>query len=611
MYFRVPTMDESVFDLNVMLEKSATYNEIKADRNSDSIDVMEAEQRNSGYKVFSRRLLAMVRKPSIGCSSFMCQTYEPLTSAQEDWSPGTRYSKNYKSYSLVLVLYDLPMEKGFLIAKDRRSGKGVKEKQNSMFDDHITVINSVNEGIGSSTTINVNVEPNSVTSIVSSGKPNDDVGLALSPTIIASTSDYVSVVPTEPTNVTGSANDVTKGPNLTDNTKGPVSFAKLVIGEPSWKTANFRTLFWLAGDGADVVVSLESVRVISERFANPVYCFFLGKPAKNQVFMNPVNTVFDTKRLIGRRFSDASVQSDMKLWPFKEIGDAYLGMAIKDTVVTVPAYIYASQHQATKDAGTLAGLNERNVLIFDLGGGTCDVSLLNMENGVFEVKATAGDTHLGGEDFDNRMVDHFVHEFNKQRAQTTIDIDYLFEGIDFYSTITREQFEELSMDLFRTCIELVDNCLRDANRSMKSNIVHDVVLVDGILKVYAEDKVGGQKKEITITCDKQRLSNEAINKPGLEIYIYENKPMTQDAAKNALMDYAYYIRNKIKDKIVASKIHANGKKKLRDALDEALKWLDLNSLAKVEEYKEKMKELEHKVQLLERYSKTRMLPFRF
>ncbi|GJS25945.1 heat shock cognate 70 kDa protein [Tanacetum coccineum] len=139
----------------------------------------------------------------------------------------------------------------------------------------------------------------------------------------------------------------------------------------------------------------------------------------------------------------------------------------------------------------------------------------------------------------------------------------------------------------------------------------DQTLYYGILKVYAEDKVGGQKKEITITCDKQRLSNEAINKPGLEIYIYENKPMTQDAAKNALMDYAYYIRNKIKDKIVASKIHANGKKKLRDAVDEALKWLDLNSLAKVEEYKEKMKELEHKVQLLERYSKTRMLPFRF
>nr|GEW96936.1 heat shock cognate 70 kDa protein 2-like [Tanacetum cinerariifolium] len=504
----------------------------------------------------------------------------------------------------------------------------------------------------------------------------------------------------------------------------------------------------------------------------------------------------NTKRLIGRRFSDTSVQSDIKLWPFKvicgpddkpligvnykgeektfaaeeissmvlikmkEIGEAYLGMAINDAL--------QPWHGLDK-AITFKG---ESVLIFDLGGGTCDVSLLNMVNGVFEVEATAGDTHLGGEDFGNSMVDHFVHEFNSKykknisknpkalrrlrtacerakrtlsyAAQTTIEIDYLFEGIDFYSTITRAQFEELNMDLFKTCMELVDKCLRDENRSMKSSIVHDVVLVggstripkvqqllqdifngkklckginpdeavaygaavqaavltydvdkkiedvlaiditpisigletscgfmtvlirrntalpckkehvfstyfdnqpgvlihvyegenantkdnnllgtlelsgisparrgapqikvcliidaDGILTVYAEDKVGGRKSKITITCDKRRLSNEAINIAGLEIDIYENKPMTRDAAKNAFMDYAYYIRNKIKDEIVASKIHANGKKKLRDSVDEALKWLVSNSLAKVEEYEEKMKELERKVQLLE------------
>ncbi|KAB2596116.1 heat shock cognate 70 kDa protein 2 [Pyrus ussuriensis x Pyrus communis] len=295
----------------------------------------------------------------------------------------------------------------------------------------------------------------------------------------------------------------------------------------------------------------------------------IGDAAKNQVTMNPINTVLDAKRLIGRRFSDPSVRNDMNHWPFKviphpgdkpmivvtykgeekqftaeeissmvlvkmrEIAEAYLGSSIKNAVVTVPAYFNDSQRQATKDAGVIAGLNvlrimneptaaavaygldkvtsvgEKKVLIFDLGGGTFDVSLLTGENGIFEAKATAGDTHLGGEDFDNRMVNHFVEEFKRKNkkdissspralrrlrtacesakrtlsstSQTTIGIDSLYDGVDFYSTITRARFEELNMDLFRKCMEPIEKCLRDAK--MDKSSVHDVVLVGGSTRI--------------------------------------------------------------------------------------------------------------------------------
>ncbi|KAM5572706.1 heat shock cognate 70 kDa protein [Rosa sericea] len=295
----------------------------------------------------------------------------------------------------------------------------------------------------------------------------------------------------------------------------------------------------------------------------------IGDAAKNQVSTNPTNTVFDAKRLIGRRFSDPSVRSDMKLWPFKvrgvrdkpvivvnynnvekkfaaeeissmilvkmrEIAEAYIGSTVKDVVITVPAYFNDFQRQATKDAGLIAGMNViriineptaaaiayglnkkgtivrgKNVLIFDLGGGTFDVSLLKIEEGIFEVKATAGDTHLGGEDFDNRMVTYFIQEFKRKHekdisnnpkalrrlrtscerakrtlsstTQTIIEIDSLFEGIDFYSTITRAKFEELNMDLFTKCMEPVEKCLRDAK--MDKSIVHDVVLVGGSTRI--------------------------------------------------------------------------------------------------------------------------------
>ncbi|KAL4900031.1 heat shock 70 kDa protein [Aspergillus multicolor] len=293
----------------------------------------------------------------------------------------------------------------------------------------------------------------------------------------------------------------------------------------------------------------------------------IGDAAKNQVAMNPHNTVFDAKRLIGRRFGDAEVQADMKHWPFKvadksgkpiievefkgetkqftpeeisamiltkmrETAEAFLGGTVNNAVVTVPAYFNDSQRQATKDAGLIAGLNvlriineptaaaiaygldkkvegERNVLIFDLGGGTFDVSLLTIEEGIFEVKATAGDTHLGGEDFDNRLVNHFVQEFKRKHkkdlstnaralrrlrtacerakrtlssaAQTSIEIDSLFEGVDFYTSITRARFEELCQDLFRGTMEPVERVLRDAKIDKSS--VHEIVLVGGSTRI--------------------------------------------------------------------------------------------------------------------------------
>nr|BAJ78982.1 heat shock protein 70 [Penaeus japonicus] len=293
----------------------------------------------------------------------------------------------------------------------------------------------------------------------------------------------------------------------------------------------------------------------------------IGDAAKNQVAMNPNNTVFDAKRLIGRKFDDHTVQSDMKHWPFeiinestkpkiqveykgdkktfypeeissmvlikmKETAEAYLGSTVKDAVVTVPAYFNDSQRQATKDAGTISGLNvlriineptaaaiaygldkkvggERNVLIFDLGGGTFDVSILTIEDGIFEVKSTAGDTHLGGEDFDNRMVNHFIQEFKRkykkdpsenkrslrrlrtacERAKRTlssstqanVEIDSLFEGIDFYTSITRARFEELCADLFRGTLEPVEKSLRDAK--MDKAHIHDIVLVGGSTRI--------------------------------------------------------------------------------------------------------------------------------
>jgi len=294
----------------------------------------------------------------------------------------------------------------------------------------------------------------------------------------------------------------------------------------------------------------------------------IGDSAKNQLTSNPTNTIFDAKRLIGRMFADSAVQSDKKFFPFKviekqskphvevEVGDGkrqafspeeisamvltkmkktaeeYLGTEVTHAVVTVPAYFNDAQRQATKDAGTIAGLNimriineptaaaiaygldkdkegEKNVLVFDLGGGTFDVSLLTIDSGVFEVLSTNGDTHLGGEDFDQRVMDHFMKLYKKKTGKdirkdnravqklrrevekakrslsathsARIEIESFFDGEDFSETLTRAKFEELNNDLFRGTLKPVQKVMEDGE--MKKNEIDEIVLVGGSTRI--------------------------------------------------------------------------------------------------------------------------------
>lgn len=295
----------------------------------------------------------------------------------------------------------------------------------------------------------------------------------------------------------------------------------------------------------------------------------IGESAKNQASRNPKNTIFDAKRLIGRKFSDPTVQADMNHWSFKvvrgpndkplievdhkgetkqfspeeissmvltrmkETVESAVGHEVSDAVITCPAYFNNAQRQATKDAGRIAGFDvkrvineptaaaiaygldassnkeEHNVLIYDLGGGTFDVSLLTIDDGVFEVKATGGDTHLGGEDFDNILVDYCIKDFKRKNrkdiksnnrslkrlktacerakrtlsssTQANIEIDSLYEGLDYNVTITRARFEQLCQDIFRRTLEPVTKVLQDAKLDKKS--VEEVVLVGGSTRI--------------------------------------------------------------------------------------------------------------------------------
>ncbi|RIA96165.1 hsp71-like protein [Glomus cerebriforme] len=320
-------------------------------------------------------------------------------------------------------------------------------------------------------------------------------------------------------------------------------------------------------DGVEIITNDRGNRTTPSYVAFTDSEILVGETAKNQASMNPHNTVFGVHRLIGRNFNDQDVQSDIKHWPFKvidknkkpyirveykgkvkdftpeeilsmiltkmkEIAGAFLDTQVKNAVITVPVYYNNFQHQAIKDAGLIAGLNvlriisgptaaaiayglnkkvigEQNVLVFDFGGGTCDVSLLRIKERIFEVKAVSGNAHLGGEDFDNRLVNCFVQEFKRKfgkdissnaraihrlrttcertkctlsaSTQASIELESLFEGIDFYTSLTRTRFEILNQDLFRSTMEPIEKVLRDSK--IDKSQVHEIVLVGGSTRI--------------------------------------------------------------------------------------------------------------------------------
>ncbi|KAF2837449.1 78 kDa glucose-regulated protein-like protein [Patellaria atrata CBS 101060] len=323
----------------------------------------------------------------------------------------------------------------------------------------------------------------------------------------------------------------------------------------------------MKGGKVEILVNSQGNRITPSWVAFTDEERLVGDAAKNQYASNPERTIFDIKRMIGRKFSDKDVQNDIKHFPFKvtekggqprvkvdvhgdektftpeeisamvlghmkEIAENYLGEKVTNAVVTVPAYFNDAQRAATKDAGTIAGLNvlrvvneptaaalaygldkqsenERNIVVYDLGGGTFDVSILTVDQGVFEVLATAGDTHLGGEDFDQRVVNYFVKKYNKEHGvditkdsktmgklkrdvekakrtlssqmSTRIEIESFYKGKDFSETLTRAKFEELNNDLFKKTLKPVEQVLKDAK--LKKSDIHDIVLVGGSTRI--------------------------------------------------------------------------------------------------------------------------------
>jgi heat shock protein 1/8 len=320
--------------------------------------------------------------------------------------------------------------------------------------------------------------------------------------------------------------------------------------------------------GVEIIANDQGARTTPSYVAYNETERLVGNSAKNQCAMNPTNTIYDAKRLIGKSIGDPILEKDRKLFPFdivegegkrpkiqveykgekkqfypeeisaailsklKQDAEAYLGDKVTKAVITVPAYFNDSQRQATKDAGNIAGLEvlriineptaaaiaygldkdktkEHNVLIFDLGGGTFDVSILTIEDGVFEVKATAGDTHLGGEDFDNRILQHCIQDFKKKHkldltdnkrsvrrlktaceqakrtlSSTTtanIEVDSLFEGVDYSYSLSKAKFESICSDLFRDCLKPVEKVIVDSK--MSKSQIHEVVLVGGSTRI--------------------------------------------------------------------------------------------------------------------------------
>ncbi|KAL9093905.1 MAG: hypothetical protein Q9165_003828 [Trypethelium subeluteriae] len=383
----------------------------------------------------------------------------------------------------------------------------------------------------------------------------------------------------------------------------------------------------------------QNVEIIANEqgsFTTPSFVSFtaeerlIGEAAKNQAAMNPANTIFDVKRLIGRRYDDPTVKKDIESWPFKvvdrdnnplvqveylgetkifspqevsamvlgkmkEVAETKLGKKVEKAVITVPAYFNDNQRQATKDAGSISGLNvlriineptaaaiayglgsgksekERNVLIYDLGGGTFDVSLLHIQGGVFTVKATAGDTHLGGQDFDTNLLDHFKKEFQRktkkditgdprairrlrtqcERAkrtlsngtQATVEIDSLFEGEDFNTNITRARFEDLNAKAFNGTLQPVEQVLRDAN--IDKSKVDEIVLVGGSTRIpriqkLLSDFFNGKKLEKSINPDEAVaygaavqagiLSGKAANKDTEDLLLLDVVPLSLGVA---------------------------------------------------------------------------------